>query len=145
MNLFDRAVVENPYPLYEQIREAGSGRVERRLQAWMLTGFDECSLVLTDRAEQFAMMNDDPELTPWNDVPNMIMVDGAEHVRLRKNLAPLFTRQAVAKWEVRIGEVVDDLLAPLVAGRDSFDLIGEFTMIPTIIVAGHAGCSTRSL
>jgi cytochrome P450 len=139
VNLFDRAVVENPYGLYEQIRAAGRVVWNDILQAWMLTGFDECSQVLTDTGRRFAMMNDDLELTPWNDVPNMIMVDGAEHVRLRKSLAPLFTRQAVAKWEVRIGEVVDDLLAPLVEGRDSFDLIGEFTMIPTIIVADMLG------
>jgi cytochrome P450 len=139
VNLFDRAVVENPYGLYEQIREAGRVVWNGTLQGWMLTGFDECAQVLTDTGQRFAMMNDDLELTPWNEVPNMIMVDGAEHVRLRKNLAPLFTRQAVAKWEDRIGEVVDDLLAPLVEGRDSFDLIGEFTMIPTIIVADMLG------
>ncbi len=139
VNLFDRAVVENPYDLYEQIRAAGRVVWNDVLKAWMLTGFNECSQVLTDSGERFAMMNDNPELTPWFDAPNMIMVDGAEHVRLRKNLAPLFTRQAVAKWEVRIGEVVDQLLAPLVEGRDSFDLIGEFTMIPTIIVADMLG------
>jgi cytochrome P450 len=139
VNLFDRAVVENPYELYEQIRAAGRVVWNDVLQAWMLTGFNECSQVLTDSGERFAMMNDNPELTPWFEAPNMIMVDGAEHVRLRRGLAPLFTRQAVAKWETRIGEVVEQLLTPLIEGRESFDLIAEFTMIPTIIVADMLG------
>jgi cytochrome P450 len=45
----------------------------------------------------------------------------------------------VARWERRVGEVVDELLAPLVAGKDSFDLINGFTMIPTVIVAEMLG------
>ena len=31
-----------------------------------------------------------------------------------------------------IAEVVESMLAPLVAGNKSFDLIGDFTMLPTV-------------
>jgi cytochrome P450 len=139
VNLFDRAIVADPFPLYEQIRAAGRVVWNGTLAAWMVPGFEECSAVLTDSGERFAMMNGDPELIFWFDAPNMIQVDGPEHVRLRRALAPLFTRQAVARWEARVGSVVDELLAPLVAGKDSFDLIADFTMIPTVIVAEMLG------
>jgi cytochrome P450 len=139
VNLFERSVVENPFPLYERIRHAGRVVWNGTLGAWMVPGFEDCSAVLTDAGERFAMMNGDPALIFWFDAPNMIQVDGAEHVRLRRALAPLFTRQAVARWERRVGEVVEELLAPLEAGRDSFDLINDFTMIPTVIVAEMLG------
>jgi cytochrome P450 len=49
----------------------------------------------------------------------------------------LFTRSAVARWEPRVREVVDEVLTPLAAGSD-FELV-DFTMIPTIIVAEMLG------
>ena len=69
----------------------------------------------------------------------MITVDGPYHRRLRGALSPLFTRSAIAKWEKRVGEVVEGMLAPLVAGNDSFDLIRDFTLLPTVIVADMLG------
>jgi len=85
------------------------------------------------------MLNGDPELIFWFDAPNMITVDVDYHRRLRGALASLFTRPAVARWEKRAGEIVDGLLAPLVRGSSSFDLIGDFTMLPTVIVAEMLG------
>jgi cytochrome P450 len=69
----------------------------------------------------------------------LISVDGPYHRRLRGALAPLFTRSATARWEKRVGEVVEGMLAPLVAGDDSFDLIQDFTLLPTVIVADMLG------
>jgi cytochrome P450 len=139
VNLFAPSVVADPFPLYEEIRTAGRVVWNGTLEAWMVPGFQDCSAVLTDSGERFAMMNGDPELIFWFDAPNMIQVDGPEHVRLRRALAPLFTRQAVARWEVRVRQVVDELLTPLTGGQDSFDLIADFTMIPTVIVAEMLG------
>jgi cytochrome P450 len=139
VNLFDRPVIENPYPLYEDIRATGRVVWNGILNAWMVPGFDDCNTVLTDPGTRFVMMNGEPDLIFWFDGPNMIQVDGPEHVRLRRALAPLFTRQATARWENRVKEVVDELLAPLVNGDDDFDLIADFTMIPTVIVAEMLG------
>jgi cytochrome P450 len=143
INLYDTAVVANPYPIYEEIR--GLGRVvwNETLKCWMVPGFDDCTAVLTDGGRHFSPMNGDPELITWFDAPNMMMVDGSEHFRLRRCLAPLFTRQAVARWKRRVGEVVDELLTPLVDGKN-FDLIGDFTMIPTVIVAEMLGIPKES-
>jgi cytochrome P450 len=138
VNLFDPAVVANPFPVYEEIRQAGRVVWNDTLGCWMVPGFDDCTVVLSDPG-RFSPMNADPELISWFDAPNMIMVDGAEHLRLRRCLAPFFTRQAVGRWGRRVREVVDELLAPLVEGRDDFDLIADFTMIPTVIVAEMLG------
>ena len=107
------------------------------LHAWVIVGFEEGVGVMTDN-ERFVMMNTG-DMTPWFEAPNMITVDGDLHRRLRGALAPLFTRTAIARWEQRVNEVVGSILEPLVAGNDSFDLIADFTKIPTIIVADMLG------
>jgi cytochrome P450 len=131
--------MDDPYSLYEEIRATGNVVWNPGADAWMVVGFEEAMSILTDNGDRFAELNSDPEFVFWFDALNMIMVDGAEHRRLRGALAPLFTRSAVAKWERRVAEVVDDLLAPLVAGARRFDLIADFTTLPTVIVAEMLG------
>ncbi len=122
----ERAFIEDPYPVYEQIRAAGRVVFNSALNVWMLTGYDDCVEVLRNTGETFRMMHD-PEIVSWFDAPNMITVDGAEHHRLRHCLTPIFTKNAVARWERRVVEVVDELLSPLVDGKAAFDLIADFT------------------
>jgi cytochrome P450 len=138
-NFFDPAYMEDPFPLYEEIRAVGNCVWNDLLSGWVVVGYDEGMSVLADGGERFAILSGDPELTFWFEAPNMITVDGAVHRRLRSALAPLFTRNEVTKWERRISEVVHELLAPLVAGSDSFDLIADFTTLPTLIVSEMLG------
>jgi cytochrome P450 len=102
----------------------------------MLTSFGDCTDVLRDRGGTFAEMTADAAF--WFDAPNMLSVDGAEHHRLRDCLKDLFTKAAIAKWERRVVEVVDELLHPLLEGHDSFD-IADFTKLPTVIVSEMLG------
>jgi cytochrome P450 len=138
VNLFDRSIVEDPFPLYEEIRAAGRVVWNDVVKAWMIPGFVDCSTVLGDM-ERFREMSGETALGPWQAAPNMITVDGPEHQRLRGPLAPLFTRTASAVWEPRVREVVDELLSPLIDGAEGFDIIADFTLIPTIIVAEMLG------
>jgi cytochrome P450 len=137
LNFFERAAIENPFPLYEEIRSVGNVVWNELLGGWMVVGFNECSTVLSDKGEHFTELNSNPELIFWFDAPNMITVDGPDHQRLRGALAPLFTRSAVAKLEERVEAVVDQLLTPLGASSE-FEL-ADFTMIPTVIVAEMLG------
>jgi cytochrome P450 len=133
----DQAFLDDPYAGYEQIRAAGRVVWNPVLNIWMVPGFEDGKQVLRDRGGAFAEMNADVAF--WFEGPNMITVDGAEHRRLRECLTPLFTKAEVARWERRVTEVVDELLTPLVDGRDDFDLIADFTKIPTVIVAEMLG------
>jgi cytochrome P450 len=139
INFFDRAVIEDPYPLYEEVRATGRFVWNDLLNAWMVPGFDDCKAVLSDPARFSVALYRDPERVWWYEAPNMVMVDPPEHHRLRNPLAPMFTRSAVARWEQRVAEVVDELLAPLVGGSGEFDIIRDFTMIPTVVLAQMIG------
>ena len=137
LNFLERSAIDDPFPLYEEVRSVGNVVRNELLQGWMVVGFEEGSTVLTDKGERFTELNSDPELIFWFDAPNMITVDGPIHQRLRGGLASLFTRSAVAKMEQRVEAVVDELLTPLGASSE-FDL-ADFTMIPTVIVAEMLG------
>jgi cytochrome P450 len=138
IDFFTPSFIADPYPVYEEIRALSNGPVwNDLLHGWVIVGFEEAVGVMTDTA-RFHMMNT-ADMTPWFEAPNMITVDGDLHRRLRGALAPLFTRTAIARWSERISEVVGTILQPLVAGNESFDLIADFTKIPTIIVADMLG------
>jgi cytochrome P450 len=107
INFFDRSAIENPWPLYEQARAAGRVVWNEIIHGWMVTGFDDCSQVLADDGEQFSAVPSDPQVLPWFEAPTMISTDGADHVRLRKCLAPMFTRRAMTPWEPRVEAVVE--------------------------------------
>jgi cytochrome P450 len=139
VNFFQRKIIDDPFPLYEDIRTNGRLVWNELLQVWMVTGFNDCATILADKGERFGTTNGDREVVFFFEVDNMIMVNAPEHTRLRAGLAPLFTRNAVAKWEARIREVVDELLQPLFERPEGFDIIQDFTMIPTIIVADMLG------
>jgi cytochrome P450 len=136
----DAAVIEDPFPHYEEIRAAGRVVWNGAMQGWMVPGFDDCSAVLSDnRQATYGQIGARyPEATFWFEAPNMIIADGAEHRRLRHGLAKYFTPAYAAGWEPRIRDVVGQLLAPLAGEQASFSL-EDFTKIPVIIVAEMLG------
>jgi cytochrome P450 len=139
INFFDPKIVADPFPCYEEIRGAGRVVWNDVLKAWMLPGFEDCKAVLSDPATFSVALYRDPAKVWWYEAPNMVMVDPPEQHRLRNPIAPMLTRSAVARWEERVNDVVDELLAPLAAGSDDFDIIRDFTMIPTVVLATMIG------
>ena len=139
INFFDRAVIEDPFSLYEEVRSAGRVVWNDVLQAWMLPGYDDCKAVLSDPVRFSNAHYRDPAKVWWFEAPNMVMVEPPEHHRLRNPLAPMFTRSAVARLEEFVGGIVDDLIEPLIGSGEEFDIIGDFTMIPTVVLAEMIG------
>jgi cytochrome P450 len=141
LDFSDPDVIRDPFPLCEEIRAAGRVVWNGVQNGWMVVGYDDCSEVFSDtKGDRFSMIGAArPEVTFWFDAPNMIIANGAEHRRLRQGLARHFTPAEVARrWGPRVQEVVDDLLTPLIEGRESFDL-EELTKLPVVIVAEMLG------
>lgn len=137
-DFYTAEAIADPYTLFEQCHRRGSVFWSDRMQGWAVFGFDDVKTVMSDSGKRFAMLSPDLD---WFDAPNMIMVDGEYHKRLRIGLVRYFTKRAISKWERRVGEVVEELLAPLEKGAGSYDLIADFTKIPTIIVCDMLGVS----
>ncbi|MGB5758486.1 MAG: hypothetical protein WBM50_16345, partial [Acidimicrobiales bacterium] len=111
----------DPYPLYDEAREAGPIFYNRITRMWIVTGYREVIEVMrgpvsVDRRRSLAatgpynrMDRDNLELV----LSNMLMTDDPEHGRLRRFVGRLFTPRAVAELEPRIEAITTDLLADL--------------------------------
>ncbi len=137
VNFFTPEAIADPYPLYERIREAGGIVWNGLINAWMAIDYDLVSEITLDN--QAFEIGNTTDICFWFDAENMMTVDGDYHRKLRMAFRPMFSRGVIASWEKRVAEVVDQMLEPLVTGRPSFDLIADFTMIPTVIVAEMLG------
>src|SRR5215471_7325536 len=79
--------MEDPFPLYEQIRAVGNVVWNGPLSGWVAVGYDEAASVLTDPGERFAILSGDPELTCWFEAPNMITVGSRVNSAMRSTLS----------------------------------------------------------
>jgi len=138
----DPGLIADPFPVYEEVREAGRVVWNGAAHVWMVPGYDDCVEILSDtKGARFGVIGARyPELTFWFDAPNMIIADPPDHRRLRQGLAKSFTPAAIERnWAPRVRAVVEELLVPLAEGRDDVDLISDFTKIPVVIVAEMLG------
>ena len=137
----DRALAADPFPLLEEIRAAGRVVWNGAAGAWMVSGYDDCTAVLTDtQTVQFSVPGAlRPDVYFWFDAPAISITEGADHRRLRGPLAHHFAAASMQRnWEPRVRAVVDHLVSPLVERHHLFD-IAEFTRIPVIVVAELLG------
>ncbi|MFI9387307.1 cytochrome P450 [Kutzneria sp. NPDC052558] len=136
----------DPYPLYERIRAKGKV-VPSRLGMLLVSDYELCNAVLRDPAFGVAPNSEigqpDPKLDgmvdPLSD--SFIFRNPPQHTRLRRVVSPLFTPRAMHERRARIEAVVDEFLDQL-AGREEFDLVGEFAArVPIKIICDLLGVS----
>ncbi|MFC0434112.1 cytochrome P450 [Kutzneria buriramensis] len=134
----------DPYPQYERIRALGKV-VPSRLGMLLVTDYQLCNEVLRDPAYGVAPNSEvgQPDLGldglvhPLED--SFLFRNPPEHSRLRRIVSPLFTPRAMHERQGRIEAIVDDFLDQL-AGRDEFDLVGEFAArVPIKIICDLLG------
>ncbi|WP_461536920.1 cytochrome P450 [Spongorhabdus nitratireducens] len=138
-SLFTKETLLNPYPVFKRIREKHPLYFDSQKQCWVTTGFDVTSFLmrhpdigtrtistLFDAEEQQA----NPEIfSRLKSMPSsMLSMGPPDHTRLRKIANPLFSREAVARWETMIQQVFDNTLEPILARAEdtrNFDLVSD--------------------
>jgi cytochrome P450 len=132
IDLGDPKVVGDPVCAYARAREQGPlARLEvpGLGSLWALIGNKEARAMLGDsrfevRSESFMRPPNLPEdCAPY--LRTMFEMDGPEHARLRRLVAPAFTPRRAAEFRPRIQAIVDDLLDNL-PDSDSVDLFANF-------------------
>jgi cytochrome P450 len=122
----------NPYPFYQQLREAAPVYYSPSIRAWLLTGYADCAAVLRDpRFAKAYVETMDLRRPWWREHPayvrasqSMLNLDGAAHTRLRRLVTRSFTPRAIERLRPRMQAMVDDLLEPF-AKAGGGDLIAE--------------------
>ncbi|MGH2589108.1 MAG: cytochrome P450 [Dehalococcoidia bacterium] len=154
LNMFDPAVMSNPYPIYASLRKQAPIVWSSALGAWMVTAYDEAVAVLQDH---WAFSNQDRgcscgairEATLSYDLgnsaaqvltsPTMLNTDPPDHTILRSLASKAFTPRAVTLLELRMREITEQLLPALTDGT-AFDVVDVLAYpLPVIMIAEMLG------
>lgn len=143
--------LENPYPLYRQLREADPVFWdEEQGGCWVLTSHADVMIGLRDQrfsAQRMDIGTDwipadlkarlEPPITALT--RQILFLDPPDHTRLRGLVAKAFTPRMVEKLRPRIQQLVDELLAPA-REKGQMEVISEFAYpLPAIVIAEMLG------
>ena len=145
--LFDPAVLANPYQLFERLRRSDPVHWDIYLHSWVVTRYNDVITVLrtfsaerTPTPEQLTRMGLS-EMSPIAAlmVKQMLFLDGAAHTRIRSLAASAFAPSRIAVLRERIEQIADDLISRI-ADRGEMDVIADFASpLPAIISAAMLG------
>ena len=141
----------DPYPQYAALRAADPVHFSLALQAWVLTGYEDCALVLRDdetyssssdtASGQLAeVLQQQRREFPLGETPTVLNSDPPVHTRLRSLLNRAFTPRAIEGLRPRIEEIAASLLDDADASNGRFDIAGGFAQpLPIIVIAELLG------
>ena len=134
-NPLSSALRQDPYSLYEELRQKDPVHRMRLQNGWVLTDYADIDMVLRDN-RRFGNAGREFGYIPQ---VSMLDLDPPEHTKIRALVSHGFTPRSVASLEPRIRETVARLLGN-VEGRDRFDLIAELAFpLPVIVIAEMLG------
>jgi len=140
IDLFSDEAIANPYPGYQEIRDAGPVVWLSQYDMWAIGRYDDVRAAL--RADSTLLsgkgvaMNDMLNNTGNT---NSLVSDGDEHRRLRsaviKPMMPKALEEVRKEVQIRADQLIDDLLL-----RDTFDGMRDFSQhLPVTIVSFLVG------
>jgi cytochrome P450 len=135
MSFLSDEIRRDPYPLYEQVRNASPVLHDPQSGAWMIFDYESVKRVLNDQetfsSSMYTAGRGNPE---W-----LIFFDPPRHTKLRALIMRAFTPKVVANLEPRIRELSNQLLDQT-SGRGEMDLAGEFAIpLPMMVIAEMIG------
>lgn len=139
----DPAYLEDPYPVYRQLRERHPISLTPD-GVWRLTRYDDCLRMLRlsgagMRRTDGTLPGQSPELAAQERGQFMLLTDPPKHTRLRKLVSKAFTPRAIGAWRRRIEAVTDELL-DRVGARGEMDLIADLALpVPATLICEMLG------
>ena len=140
--LFDQTFVNDPYPIWQELREQGCpfARTERRQVSFMPTTFDGVRQVAAD-ADTFSSFSVGVTPTPTtydddgNRLRSVITSDAPDHTPERRLMLPFFAPKEVEKYREHTQQLCRQLIREFIEeGRA--DLAGDYArQIPPRIIA----------
>ncbi|MXZ30081.1 MAG: cytochrome P450 [Acidimicrobiia bacterium] len=143
--------VADPYPVFAELRRCRPVCYNEHYRAWFIHRHDDLLAALKDTRfssdrirpvfEHKLSEAQRQERAPTYRILGewMVFRDPPDHTRLRQLVSRAFTPRAVSRWQPRIADVVDSLLADL-APRGCMDVISDFAYpLPAVVIAEMMG------
>lgn len=144
--------VQDPFPLYEQLRELGNGlHRSSTLGGWIATRAADLRASASDHETYSNDMAaatgagahdpDDPRQRRFAEIQSkfLFFLDPPEHTAVRSVFRSAFTPQAVAAWRPAVEAITDELLADFTPG-DEVDFMERLAAtVPVSVIATILG------
>jgi P450-derived glycosyltransferase activator len=130
---------ENPFPLFEQVRERGPLHLSR-VGTWVTADHSLGNSILRD--QRFGTRANDgarvaPQFSSLDD--SFLKMDAPDHNRLRRLSIPLFSPKRMSGYRPHVEHVCRELLDG-VDGEAGFDLVQDFSKnLPIALIRGLLG------
>jgi cytochrome P450 len=131
---YDRAVIDDPYPVYDRLRASGPA-YNPELDCWFLLRWTDVLAAASDAQLFTSAQGIDIGQSRSNPARNIFTLDNPEHDQLRGVVSKRFTPRAIAAFEPRVRALARDHLEAF-AGRGSCELMAELAIPLPIIVVG---------
>jgi cytochrome P450 len=136
------ALHEDPYPIYEELRERHPVYRNPRTGLWAISRYDDVYEALREPRLFSSRRIGVPPGAPGTSerrMPMMILMDPPEHDELRNLVNRAFTPRRIAALEPRVRQIARELIDGF-AERGSCDLWAEFAApLPTTVIAELLG------
>lgn len=139
---FDRALHENPYPVWRRLRDEAPTYYNEQYDFYALSRFAdvmEASLDTETFSSEHGVTLDAITDEPCAPPKPMIFMDPPDHTAMRKMVNRTFFRTKVAILEGRVRALCRDYLDAFV-GTDGFDYVRDFSMkLPVMVISSLLG------
>ena len=148
--LLNRAVLANPYPVYERLREAAAvHHLAAPLHAYLITRYEDVGPILRNHAHFSSRSMDfsqrmstrlSEEARRMTRTDNTLLgADPPVHTRLRALVTRAFTPRRVAQLEPRVRALTRELLEPLLQQQEPELMGGLGAPLPCVVIAELLG------
>lgn len=144
--------VEDPYPLYEELRELGDGiHFSDYANAYVVCRYDDVRRIGSDpqvfssdlfwQSPQSAHDPSDPEQARFVDLTSRLFMfsDPPFHTRIRSSFRKAFTPQAMQAWRPVVQQVTAEFIDCLRGGDEVDVMLGLAADVPVAIIAAILG------
>jgi cytochrome P450 len=141
-DIFSPENIADPYAMFRRFRSRGPVVYSRRIDGWLVMGFDAVSAVLQDSASfsnRLSIWGRDMAERLGQHSP-LIALDGDAHKRTRSITQRVFSPSALAQqWEPRIREIVQEHVGQIRA-KERFRVVGDLAVpVPIRVIAEMLG------
>ncbi len=139
---FSHALHDDPYPVYEQLRDEFPVIHNPRIQLWVISRYDDVyegmRQPLVYSSERIGMPAGASERTATR-APMMILMDPPAHDDLRALVNRSFTPRRIAELEPRVRAIASELIDGFIE-RGECELFSDFSApLPTIVISELLG------
>jgi cytochrome P450 len=135
---YDPATIDNPYPIYEELRKAKPVFRDPAGRFWALSRFADVHAAARDHLSYSSARDgvDLDQLGQFIGIGNFLDADPPEHDELRRLVQPYFTPRALREHEAFVQKRVAELLNPILEDGEG-DLLGDFSHKLSVDVISH--------